>query len=44
MCSVRQSPMPSAPKAMAFRTWSGWSAFVLTPSLRAASAHFISVA
>ncbi len=39
MCSVRQRPMPSAPKAMALALWSGWSALVRTPSVRALSAH-----
>ena len=39
MCSVRQRPMPSAPNAMALALWSGGSALVRTPSVRALSAH-----
>ena len=44
MCSVRQRPMPSAPKPMAFSTCSGVSAFVRISSLRHLSAHCISAA
>ena len=44
MCSVRQRPIPSAPKATAFSTWSGVSAFVRTPSFRKVSTQFISFA
>ena len=44
MCSVRQSPMPSAPNSMAARASLGVSALARTLSLRAASAHCISVA
>jgi hypothetical protein len=43
MCSVRQSPMPSAPNLMAARASAGVSALARTLSLRTASAHFISV-
>ena len=44
MCSVRQSPIPSAPNLTAARASAGVSALARTLSLRAASAHFISVA
>ncbi len=43
MCSVRHSPMPSAPISRARRASCGVSALVRTPSLRILSAHFISV-
>ncbi len=39
MCSVRHSPIPSAPKSRAIFASSGVSAFARTPSLRTASAH-----
>jgi len=44
MCSVRQSPMPSAPNFKATRASLGVSALARTPSLRTASAQPISVA
>ncbi len=43
MCSVRQSPMPSAPNFSATRASAGVSALVRTPSLRTSSAQPISV-
>ena len=39
MCSVRQSPMPSAPSARARRASAGVSAFARTPSVRSPSHH-----
>ena len=39
MCSVRQSPMPSAPNSRAFAASSGVSAFARTPSRRSPSAQ-----
>ena len=39
MCSVRQSPMPSAPSSRARRAPSGSSAFARTPSRRSSSAQ-----
>ena len=39
MCSVRTSPIPSAPKSRAFRASSGVSALARTPSVRRSSAH-----
>ena len=39
MCSVRQSPIPSAPSSRARRALSGSSAFARTPSLRSSSAQ-----
>jgi hypothetical protein len=39
MCSVRQSPMPSAPKLSAFSAWAGVSAFVRTRMRRTRSVH-----
>ena len=39
MCSVRQSPIPSAPSSRACRALSGSSAFARTPSLRSSSAQ-----
>ena len=42
MCSVRQRPMPSAPKLRAVFASSGVSALARTFILRAASAHFMS--
>ncbi len=44
MCSVRHSPMPSAPKSTACWASRGVSALARTPSLRAASAHCITLA
>ena len=44
MCSVRQSPMPSAPNLSATRASFGVSALARTPSLRVASAQPIRVA
>ena len=44
MCSVRQSPMPSAPKRTAALASAGVSALARTPSLRTLSAQPISVA
>ena len=44
MCSVRQSPMPSAPKRTAARASAGVSALARTPSWRTLSAQPISVA
>ena len=44
MCSVRQRPMPSAPKLLALAASSGVSAFVRTPSCRNSSAHSMMVA
>ena len=44
MCSVRHSPMPSAPNLIAARASAGVSALARTFSLRTPSAHFISVA
>ena len=41
ICSVRQRPIPSAPNAIAFAAWSGWSAFVRIFSVRYLSAHSI---
>ena len=43
MCSVRQSPMPSAPNRTATRASAGVSALARTPSLRTLSAQPISV-
>ena len=43
MCSVRHSPMPSAPNFTATRASFGVSALARTPSLRTASAQAISV-
>ena len=43
MCSVRHSPMPSAPNSRALRASSGVSAFVRTRSVRSSSAHFRTV-
>ena len=43
MCSVRQSPMPSAPNLTATRASAGVSALARTPSLRTLSAQPISV-
>ena len=40
MCSVRQRPMPAAPKSRATRASFGVSAFVRTPRVRISSAHF----
>src|ERR1700740_3383680 len=42
MCSVRQSPMPSAPNLIAVRASSGVSPLTRTPSLRTWSAQPIS--
>ena len=42
MCSVRQSPMPSAPKPRAVRASSGVSALARTLSRRTPSAHVMS--
>ena len=42
MCSVRQSPMPSAPNSRATRASAGVSAFVRTESVRSLSAQRIS--
>ena len=39
MCSVRQSPIPSAPNSRAFAASSGVSALALTLSRRKSSAH-----
>ncbi len=39
MCSVRHSPMPSAPKRMVAAASVGVSALVRTPIVRYASAH-----
>ena len=39
MCSVRQSPIPSAPNSRAFAASSGVSAFARTPSRRSSSAQ-----
>ena len=39
MCSVRQSPMPSAPNSRAWRRRSGVSAFARTRRRRSSSAH-----
>ena len=39
MCSVRHSPIPSAPNSRATFASLGVSAFARTPSLRTASAH-----
>ena len=44
MCSVRQRPMPSAPKSRAVRASSGVSALARTPMRRRPSAQAISVA
>ena len=43
MCSVRHSPMPSAPNWRAVRASAGVSALVRTFRRRASSAHCISV-
>ena len=43
MCSVRQSPMPSAPNFTASRASAGVSALARTPSVRTLSAQPISV-
>ena len=43
MCSVRQSPMPSAPNLSASRASAGVSALARTPSSRTLSAQAISV-
>src|SRR5437867_956523 len=43
MCSVRQSPMPAAPKPRAMIACSGISALARTPSVRNSSAHSNSV-
>jgi hypothetical protein len=40
MCSVRHSPMPSAPNSRALRASSGVSALARTRSVRSSSAHF----
>ena len=42
MCSVRQRPIPSAPRSRAFDDWSGVSAFARTRSRRFSSACRIS--
>ena len=44
MCSVRHSPMPSAPKATAAAAWSGWSALARTSRRRRSSAQPSSLA
>ena len=43
MCSVRHSPIPSAPKVRAWIASRGISAFARTFSLRNGSAHFMKV-
>ena len=44
ICSVRQRPMPSAPKRFAVRASAGVSALARTPILRALSAHCMRMA
>ncbi len=44
MCSVRQRPMPSAPKATALADWSGWSALVRILRVRYLSAQAMTLA